>query len=593
MSRTMKHVSVLALLAGVLLTFESIQAQTIIYVDDDASLDGDGTSWETAFKYLQDALAVATAGDEIRLAQGVYKPDQDEAGNVTPGDREATFQLLDGVALRGGHAGRGATDPDERHIEVYETILSGDVNGDDDPGGTGGTGGTGGDCCDEHPTPGCVDTDCEAAVCHVFDICCSDEWFSFCAQLAEEFCCELCSENITECENSYHVVTGSNVDETAVLDGCTIRAGNANDGEAGAGAYIIGGSPTFSNCRFTENSTYSIGGASFIQDNARPVFSRCTFSFNRAHQGGAVATGLADPRFEKCAFVANSATGAGGGIESQGGSLSLIDSIFSMNTAPQGGGIEVSNGDATMVNCLFVGNEALWGGAIEIQAPQGGDVTLTNCMFCGNSASGFFGGGGLNSIGASPTITNCTFSGNSASNGGGVSSNEGSNPTVRNCILWDNIPDQIGGPATVLYSDLQGGWFGDGGNNIDADPAFIDPDGNDNVLGTMDDDLRVSSWSPTIDAGDPAFEPGSGPTDLDGHARVLCDRVDMGTYEFGIGDFDCNRFVDLMDFSAWPACMTSPFGGPYTQGCEAFDFGFDSDVDLRDFFGFQSVLEGQ
>ena len=37
-------------------------------------------------------------------------------------------------------------------------------------------------------------------------------------------------------------------------------------------------------------------------------------------------------------------------------------------------------------------------------------------------------------------------------------------------------------------------------------------------------------------------------------------RVDMGAYEFGIGDFDCNQAVDLADFAGWEGCATDPFG---------------------------------
>ena len=50
-----------------------------IYVDDDARTGGDGTSWAAAYTYLQDALADANAAEkpvDIRVAQGVYKPDQ-------------------------------------------------------------------------------------------------------------------------------------------------------------------------------------------------------------------------------------------------------------------------------------------------------------------------------------------------------------------------------------------------------------------------------------------------------------------------------------------------------------------------------------
>ncbi|MHC4285818.1 MAG: PEP-CTERM sorting domain-containing protein [Planctomycetota bacterium] len=64
----------------------------IIYVDDNAAGANDGSTWTDAFNYLQDALTAAWSGDEIRVAQGIYKPDQGAV--VTTGDREATFQLI-------------------------------------------------------------------------------------------------------------------------------------------------------------------------------------------------------------------------------------------------------------------------------------------------------------------------------------------------------------------------------------------------------------------------------------------------------------------------------------------------------------------
>ena len=41
-----------------------------IYVDDDAGVGRDGSSWTAAIRYLRDALAGAQAGDEICVAQG-------------------------------------------------------------------------------------------------------------------------------------------------------------------------------------------------------------------------------------------------------------------------------------------------------------------------------------------------------------------------------------------------------------------------------------------------------------------------------------------------------------------------------------------
>jgi hypothetical protein len=146
----------------------------IIYVDTDAPGADNGSSWNDAYNYLQDALNAAMATDEIRVAQGAYEPDQ--GTGITAGDRFATFQLVNGVTVKGGYAGFGQPNPDTRNIELYETILSGDLAGNDG------------------------------------------------ANFANNT------------ENSYQVVTGSGTDATAVLDGFTITAGNAN----GTGIYRYG-----------------------------------------------------------------------------------------------------------------------------------------------------------------------------------------------------------------------------------------------------------------------------------------------------------------------------------------------------------------
>ena len=69
----------------------------VVYVDDNASTGGDGTSWASAHKYLQDALAGVAAGDEIWVAEGTYKPDQ--GAGKTGGDRLTTFNLVNGVGM--------------------------------------------------------------------------------------------------------------------------------------------------------------------------------------------------------------------------------------------------------------------------------------------------------------------------------------------------------------------------------------------------------------------------------------------------------------------------------------------------------------
>ena len=106
----------------------SASGQTTIYVDQDATGPiHDGSSWCSAFLTLRVPLYVAVPGTTIRVAEGTYTPDP--TGLDDP--REATFQLLNGVILEGGYAGCGAEWPDDRDTIVNETVLSGDLNGDD------------------------------------------------------------------------------------------------------------------------------------------------------------------------------------------------------------------------------------------------------------------------------------------------------------------------------------------------------------------------------------------------------------------------------------------------------------------------------
>ncbi len=246
------------------------------------------------------------------------------------------------------------------------------------------------------------------------------------------------------------------------------------------------------------------------------------------------------------------------------------------------------------------------------------------------------------------TVTDCTFSGNTADTGGGMHNRYDSTPTVTNCVLWGDMPDELVNSdqsvPTIRFSDVQGGLpvgAVDGGGNIDPDPMFVrlpDPGPDGEWDGVDDDygDLRLQGGSPCIDAGDPDFGEGKDslcppdkvelcpPRDLDGHARVLCGRVDMGAYEFGIGDYDCDQAVELEDFAAWESCMNGPQGGAYqsanlgphsgayefanlgphsgpyesapstrsgaTPTCESFDFDGDGDVDLGDFQGWQRLF---
>lgn len=130
-TRTFHHAGIIASFLVVVGVCGTARGK-IIYVDTVAVGETDGSSWADAYNYLQDALADANTSAkpvEIRMAQGIYKPDQ--GGGVTSGDRNAAFELFDGVTIRGGFAGAGSIDPDVRNNEEYKTILCGDLSGDD------------------------------------------------------------------------------------------------------------------------------------------------------------------------------------------------------------------------------------------------------------------------------------------------------------------------------------------------------------------------------------------------------------------------------------------------------------------------------
>jgi parallel beta-helix repeat protein len=98
----------------------------VIYVDETASPGGNGQTWSTAFKYLQDALAVALPCDEIWVADGTYKPTQGSDPNFT-------FQLVNGVGVYGGFEGEEEERTERNWADpLKETTLSGDIAGDED-----------------------------------------------------------------------------------------------------------------------------------------------------------------------------------------------------------------------------------------------------------------------------------------------------------------------------------------------------------------------------------------------------------------------------------------------------------------------------
>jgi len=417
-----KNLNIWLAMSMFLLLMVSIATAEIIFVDADGNGLNNGSSWTDAYNYLQDALADANSGDEIWVAEGIYKPD--EGAGITPSDRTATFQLINGVTLKGGYAGFGEPDPNMRDIDLYETVLSGDLNSND------------------------------------IDV--NDP-------------CDLLNEP-TRSENSYHVVNGSNSDVNTVLDGLTITGGNinswgpwryrddyaggmynefgsptinnctfsANSARVGGGMANFRGSPTLTNCMFSHNYAFEDGGGMY-NSYSSSIISNCTFSGNAASSGGGVYNVRGSSSIRNCSFRQNAAGGGGGGgVYNSLSSVKLTDCTFLENVSKaEGGGISDTSygqprGAATLTNCRFISNSAVKGGGICIGHSR---PTLTNCMFIGNSAD--FGGASAHYDLAIATYSKCTFAANSAQYGKAISCSSWwytlhqNIVRLNNCIIWD------------------------------------------------------------------------------------------------------------------------------------------------------------
>jgi hypothetical protein len=243
-------------------------------VDDDAPAGGNGQSWPTAFRYLQDALHACTTGDEIRVAAGRYTPDRDEAGLVTPLDRYASFILVDGVALRGGYAGIGSANPDSQDVARYVTVLSGDLLDDD-----------------IWPALGT--------------------------------------------DNSRHVVTAEAVGPSTILEGLVIEAGYGHGSytdvlsRSGGGVFSHGSSLQIRRCTFRHCYASRYGAALYHGGGGVVSLVNCFIERCQAESGaGVFVDGPSELVMDHCTIVDNLAETAGGGLFLRAATAAVTNCIF-------------------------------------------------------------------------------------------------------------------------------------------------------------------------------------------------------------------------------------------------------------------------
>ncbi len=549
----------------------------VLRVDDDASPAGDGLTWDTAYRFLQDALADASGGgiSEIRVAQGTYKPDRDEANPDGTGDREASFHLINGVALMGGYAGIGADDPDARDIELYETIFSGDLLGNDGP--------------------------------------------NF--------------QNISD--NVFHVVTGSGTDLSAHLNGVTAERAAATDSwpdNSGGGMINIQGSPTVVGCTFQRNLVRNLG-AGMLNRMSSPLVRKCIFRDNGVPEiqnsvprGGGMANWEGTPRIIDCIFVGNVAGYGGATREDLGTTTLFVNCQFIGNSAirisigGQGGAVVSSFASSIFTNCSFTNNVAtVEGGAFyTFQAP----LVIANSILWGNSDAN--GMGESSQIAGDGLLVDYSCVQGLTGNLGGIG-NIGDDPLFVDIDGPDDIPgneddDLRLSPGSPCIDAADNTAVPPDEFDLDDDgdtkePIPFDLDGNPRFVDDPDTKDTGNGDPPIVDMGAYEFQgagiieasldikPGSCPNSFNRNSHGMLPAAILGRDDFDAAQIDISSVMlsraDGIGGSVAPHegppgphsvldDVATPFDG---EPCDCHELGGDGLVDLVMHFSSPELVE--
>lgn len=389
--------------------FGTASMAATIYVKHNASGSNNGTSWANAYTSLTSALTSATAGDEIWVAAGTYKPS-------TGTGRGATFELPDSVAVYGGFAGTENVKA-LRDWVSNKTILSGEI--------------------------GSLSTISDNAY-HVV----TAAGISHLARLDGFIIQDGYASGTTNPQKTGGGVFMDGSDLT--IRNCTFRD-NHSFGH-GAGIFISTSKTrdlAMRDCSFHQNNSHGYrGGGFYLSDGKLSDVSNCNFTGNIASTGaGFHISDLADlDLIESCSVTGNQATG-GAGVYVSYGNVDVKNCIFKKNTGTNGGGIYSREADLSIYNCRFDTNTVNNGSGIYNYL--GTIETMNNCHFNGNK-----NGGGFYSRKIKGLIDSCTFIGNTGSNGGGFHVYTG-RYRVKNCQFRYNSASTDGGAIYQTIASVQ------------------------------------------------------------------------------------------------------------------------------------------
>jgi len=564
-------------------------ARAVVYVDQTRP-GGNGTSWSAAYKTLEAAIAGSGNYQAFWVADGTYRPASPLSPKV-------------GSKFYGGFSGNEST-VEARNIAAFQTIIDSQLklvhgfdiqvsnvrldgfkiqNGLADDGNLESRGG------------GVLVGNSSGIVianCTFLNNSSSDSGGGVYIYDASAVTIENCLF-VGNRSGFGGAIASYNSD--IVVSFCQFNNNLANLGEKRGGAiraYLK--SIQIKSCIFTGNVAGQ-GGAVELNDNPDSVIQCSEFRGNKAESsdpakgaGGAVALLKVNNEFsvsiKQCLFQGNFSTLEGGALYSLKIPVSVQDSKFVGNRAVNGGAVMLDykiTQPSTVQRCLFAGNTAsTTGGAIcsylrdmviedsafsHNSAPSAGAirpfgdtnseciVTMRYCTLYGNEATGPINANGSGHGGAMLNIKTRLFLYNSIFWGNSATS------TTSDPDIWNAFTSSMETWSTDLQS-LQGNHDSvveTHHNRFSADPLFGDPDGADNIAGTVDDNFQLLDASPFIDRADDTYIT---TCDLSPAARVT--PSDVGAYEKFLPSSLPIPCASSITCPAFPAITPPPIAAP-------------------------------
>ena len=365
------------------------------YVNTIGVDSGDCSARTAPCRTIQYGVDQAVAGDEVRVAAGVY------TGVNTNGGQRQVLYLNKSVKIVGGFpaTGWGSPDPianptildaggDGRVVtivgEISPTLQGFSVTGGDAEG-------LGGVLQETDAGGGILVISATATIEN-------NQIFSNTARVGGGLCLH----------ESPSLVAGNRVfSNTAVSDG------------AGGGAYLLSSAAT-------------------LGDNQ--------FDHNGAVRGGGILLDSSDAILTHNAIKYNTAVHAGGGLLAQAGVPRLLGNIFSSNTAgTMGGGVALFDSPAVLSGSDVYSNTAEeLGGGLYLSAS---DATLSDNAVTRNTAQD--SGGGLRVLGSAPVLLRNVLRYNVAYEWGGGLYLTDSNADLENTVVADNWAGVSGSGAYI------------------------------------------------------------------------------------------------------------------------------------------------